>query len=107
MHLRFDFVEHLRQQRIWSEKTFGPGDRSKGIIQHIGKELEELRAQPQDLEEWIDVIILALDAAWRIGASPEEIIGKLVEKTKKNHSRRWPDWRTKSKNEAIEHVRDE
>lgn len=102
----FNFYKHLLDQRQWSEKTFGPGDRSKGIVDHIRKELLEIEENPNDLEEWIDVVILALDAAWRIGASPAQIIGKLKEKTAKNQARKWPDWRTFTNDEAIEHVRE-
>lgn len=49
----------------WSLRTFGPGMRTNGITKHIEKELAEIRANPLDLLEWVDVIILGLDGAWR------------------------------------------
>lgn len=49
----------------WSEKTFGPGMRTEGITAHIRKELLEIEEDPNSLEEWIDVMILAFDGAWR------------------------------------------
>lgn len=102
----FDIIAHLYRQKAHSEKTFGPGDRTKGIVDHIRKELKEIEAvDGQDLEEWIDIIILACDAAWRIGKSPEEIVEKLVFKQTKNEGRAWPDWRTAPLDKAIEHVR--
>jgi hypothetical protein len=101
----FDMLAHLQRQREWSERTFGPGDRAKGVVDHIRKELHEIEADPGDLKEWIDVVILALDGAWRSGASPEQIIDALTAKQTKNEARVWPDWRTAPKDRAIEHVR--
>lgn len=101
----FDLQSHLQRQREWSERTFGPGDRSAGVVDHIRKELREIESDPGDLREWIDVVILALDGAWRSGASPEEIIQALDAKQRKNEAREWPDWRTADPHKAIEHVR--
>lgn len=55
--------------------------------------------------KWIDVVILALDGAWRTGATPAQIIDALVAKQTKNEARTWPDWRTAPADKAIEHVR--
>lgn len=101
----FDMLAHLRRQREWSEKTFGPGDRAKGIVDHIRKELCEIEAAPKDCSEWMDVVILALDGAWRAGFSPQEVIDQLVGKQAKNEKRIWPDWRTMPIDKAIEHDR--
>lgn len=101
----FDLLHHLHRQRHWSEQTFGPGERTEGVVNHIRKELIEVLAKPEDLSEWIDVVILALDGAWRIGATPEQIIEALVAKQTKNENRQWPDWRTAEPGKAIEHVR--
>lgn len=100
-----NLIEHLYRQRTWSETTFGPGDRTQGISDHIRKELLEIDANPTDVEEWIDVVILALDGAWRAGHSPEVIVAALEAKQTKNEGRTWPDWRTADPNKAIEHVR--
>ncbi|WP_206515878.1 dATP/dGTP pyrophosphohydrolase domain-containing protein [Xanthomonas arboricola] len=101
----FDFMAHLQRQRAWSERTFGPGDRAAGVVDHIRKELREIESDPGDLAEWIDVAILALDGAWRSGASAEQIIAALVAKQTRNEGRTWPDWRTADPNKAIEHDR--
>lgn len=108
MHLPpvFDLVAHLRRQADFSERTFGPGARTSGVCDHIRKELVEVEESGGSLAEWTDVIILALDGAWRSGASPEEIIAAVVAKQTKNEGRRWPDWRTADTGKAIEHVRD-
>lgn len=102
----FDLVKHIYRARAFSEKTFGPGRRTKGICEHIRKELLEIEAEPNDLEEWIDIIILGIDGAWRTGATPEMIVAALEAKQTKNEGRKWPDWRTMSEDQAIEHVRD-
>lgn len=105
MSRAFDFHAHLVRQRTFSEKTFGPGPRTAGVLDHIRKELIEIEAAPADLSEWIDVVILALDGAWRAGHSPDQIIGALVVKQDRNEARVWPDWRTAPTDRAIEHDR--
>lgn len=101
----FNFYRHLYRQCEWSGKTFGPGSRAQGVVDHIRKELREIEADPTDITEWIDVVILALDGAWRAGAYPDQIIAALVAKQTKNEGRDWPDWRTADPNKAIEHVK--
>ena len=101
----FDFLAHLYRQLAFSERTFGPGARTAGVIDHIRKELREIEEHPHDLREWIDVVILGLDGAWRAGYTPEDIIGTLISKQAANELRAWPDWRTAPADKAIEHVR--
>ena len=64
---------HLARQREFSLKNFGPGRRTGGVIKHIRKELVEIEADPTDLAEWADVVILdaprAAHLAYRPGAS--------------------------------------
>lgn len=96
---------HLAHQRQWSLATFGPGTRTLGVIDHIRKELDEIAADPSDLTEWVDVIILAFDGAWRAGWEPQQIIDTIKAKQARNESRTWPDWRTASPDHAIEHLR--
>lgn len=111
MHLplQFDLVQHLRRQIEFSERTYGPGDRTAGVCDHIRKELREVQddaaAGLPTLPEWVDVIILAFDGAWRSGASPEQIVAAIVAKQIKNEGRKWPDWRTADPGKAIEHDR--
>jgi len=77
------------------------------VIDHIRKELVEIEADPRDLEEWIDVVTLAFDGAWRAGYTLEEIVLAYQAKQKKNENRKWPDWRTAEPGKAIEHIKDE
>ncbi len=100
-----DLISHLNKQRDFSLNTFGPGARVEGVTDHIEKELSEVRQNPNDIFEWIDIAMLALDGAWRAGFSSEEIAKALEAKLEKNMQRTWPDWRTADPNKAIEHTR--
>ena len=105
----FSLFDHLQHQQEWSAKTFGPAGghvNLMGVIDHIEKEIKELKSEPFDLEEWIDLLILASDGAWRAGHSPEDVIAMWKFKQAKNESRNWPDWRTAEPGKAIEHIRD-
>ncbi|WP_020178058.1 dATP/dGTP pyrophosphohydrolase domain-containing protein [Methylopila sp. M107] len=103
--MTFDFVAHLKRQITFSKKTFGPGARTKGVSDHIRKELEEIGEDPLALDEWVDVILLACDGAWRAGYSAESIACALDAKLTKNEGRVWPDWCTADPDKAIEHDR--
>ncbi len=102
----YDLVAHLDRQRAFSVKAFGPGARAEGISDHIRKELAEVAAAPEDLSEWIDIVLLGFDGAWRAGHSSVAIAGALAGKLAKNERRDWPDWRTADPNKAIEHNRE-
>lgn len=103
MPAEFDMHAFLRRQRVFSERTFGPGRLTARVCDHIRKELTEVEAAPDDMHEWIDVILLGLDGAWRTGATPEQITAALAAKLTTNEQRTWPDWRTCDPDRAIEH----
>ncbi len=94
---------YLKSQATWSAKTFGLGLRTVGITTHIMKELAEIRAEPTDLEEWIDVMILALDGYWRAGGLPEDLMNRLIDKQITNFNRQWPA--PQPEHMATEHIR--
>lgn len=96
----------IERARQWSIETFGPGARTLGVTEHIRKELVEILAEPSDVDEWVDVVILALDGAWRAGHEPQAIIDAYHAKMERNFDRSWPDWRGRSENEPIEHIRE-
>lgn len=99
----------IKEQQDWSIATFGPGLRTKGVVDHIKKELNEILSDPEDMDEWVDVLILAFDGAQRLaletGRPVQEIIDRFHVKQLKNRSRKWPDWRTADPDKAIEHDR--
>jgi hypothetical protein len=96
---------HIERQRTFSIRAFGPGLRTEGVLDHIAKESAEVRQDPTDLGEWVDIIILAFDGAHRTGADPDDIIAAIKQKQARNESRTWPDWRTADPTKAIEHDR--
>lgn len=117
-----DMKEHLTRQAAFSRATFGPAPRTKGVSDHIRKELievEEAASAAERSKEWVDVAILGLDGLLRscreqldgiaAGASNREIADmacRLIrEKQDQNEIRDWPDWRTMSADTAIEHDR--
>jgi len=87
----FDLLAYIESQRDWSQQTFGPGMRTEGVCTHIEKEVDEIRFSPTDIYEWVDVMILALDGAWRAGYDPDDIVGALEEKQLQNMRREWPE----------------
>lgn len=96
-------TDYLCRQRVWSKETFGPGKRTGGICEHIRKELLEIQADPTDVVEWIDVMILAMDGYWRAGGDPAHLMGALRVKQMKNFARTWPP--PGPEDEASEHIR--
>jgi hypothetical protein len=99
----FSITAYLSRQWEWSKRTFGPGKRTLGIIDHITKELREIAAKPDDLSEWVDVAILAMDGYWRHGGTPEQFMRDMQAKQDKNFARVWPA--PTSEDVAVEHDR--
>jgi hypothetical protein len=95
---------YLGRSEEWSARTFGHGLRTKGIVQHIQKELAEILEKPHDLSEWVDVMILAMDGYWRHGGDPKEIMQRLQLKQDVNFARQWPP--IGPEDQAMEHVKD-
>ena len=57
--------QHLIRQMAFSHATFGPGERTGMVIDHIRKELIEVEEANGEAEEWVDVVLLALDGMTR------------------------------------------
>ena len=106
-------LEHiLETQAAWSRANFGPGQRQEGVLDHISKEIKEVRESNGDPYEWIDLVILSFDGLLRQlqheslispKAAAEKAVKMLLAKHQVNHMRDWPDWRTADPNKAIEH----
>jgi hypothetical protein len=101
----------LRDRAQWSIETFGPLDHQRdtrhlAIGEHLRREISEVERKPADLEEWSDIIMLALDGATRCaGASADKILPALRAKLEKCKARTWPDWSTHPPGQPTEHVR--
>ncbi len=89
----------IETQIVFSTKSFGHGKRTEGILKHIENEIQEVRDNPDDVFEWIDIILLAFDGAWRCIAYQAELLSasavsyllnkSLQEKLAENVSRKW------------------
>ncbi|WP_227271225.1 dATP/dGTP pyrophosphohydrolase domain-containing protein [Roseobacter weihaiensis] len=102
---RLDLLTVIEHHITFSLETFGPGERLAGTLDHLRGELVEIEADPHDCEEWVDVILLAIQGAARHGHNAEAIAAKWLFKMAKNNARTWPDWRTADPDKAIEHIR--
>jgi hypothetical protein len=116
-----DLKQHLIRQMAFSHATFGPGTRAEGIMDHLKKEIEEVKqALPEGAQvaasEWVDLVILSLDGLTRQlaycngerrdpDAVAEDACNMIVGKQTRNEARSWPDWRTADHRKAIEHIR--
>lgn len=99
-----DLIKFLYKQKEWSYKTFGPDKRTKGVINHIKKEIKEVEQDPTNLMERVDLILLVLDGTYRQGYTPEEITEAIEKKLEINMKRQWPDWKQFSEDIALEHI---
>jgi hypothetical protein len=111
--------QHLIRQMAFSKATYGPGTRTNGVLDHMVKEIEEVRESNGSSDEWVDLVILALDGLTRQLAfcnehdrrisTSHEIASRacaiIQGKQDRNENRDWPDWRTMSQDKAIEHDR--
>ncbi len=86
----WNISRYVEDQRVWSDSIFGTGRRTLGVTNHIRKELAEIEADPDDVREWIDVIILAINGYTRHGGKPEELAEMLEAKQRVNFERAWP-----------------
>lgn len=112
-----DLKQHLLRQMAFSHATFGPGERTGMVVDHLRKELDEVIDSDGDASEWVDVVLLALDgltrrlafAGGRGRADPEgvtEMVCRMIAgKQARNEARSWPNWRDVDPDSAIEHIK--
>lgn len=111
-----NFEQHLVRQMAFSHATYGPGVRTEGVLDHIKKEIEEVRESGGAVDEWVDLVMLSLDGltrqlAYSNGdrncplAVADHAVTAFLHKQGLNEARAWPDWRTAEKGKAIEHDR--
>lgn len=102
---RLGIEGYLKRQEAWSSKTFGHGTRTIGITRHIEKEIVEVRLKPHDLQEWIDICILAMDGYWRHGGEPDKFLPMILEKLSINEQRKWPP--PQPQDHPTEHIKED
>ena len=102
------FDDYLKRHEEWGHATFGSpadGRGPLGPLNHIEKEIVEIKEDPTDLKEWIDLIILGIDGFLRAGGKKTMLLPMLFAKQLTNAARNWPEWRGSDPTKAIEHVR--
>lgn len=109
----------LLQQARWSKEVFGPygNKRAEGLVDHAAKEVDEILADVMDLEEWIDLMIIAMDGAMCVAATrrnntarsetlaAQDVEVMLLAKMEKNMFREWPAREDQVPGKAVEHIR--
>lgn len=108
-----DFVDEISrlytEHSEWSQKTFGSDDERGpvGPLKHLAKEAKEAaEATDRDelLKELADCFLLLLDANRRGKFTVRDLIRASLEKMEVNRNRKWP---APTKDEPVEHVREE
>lgn len=92
----------LCKQQRWSKETFPDAD-YESCLKHLEKELVEVRADPGDVMEWADLVILALGGAMRAGHTPYAICKAIEGKVAINMGRTWGE---ADEHGVREHVRE-
>jgi len=97
-----ELADFIQREKDFSANAFG-NQSNLGIIKHIRKEMLEVEDSPEDVFEWVDIILLAIDGALRAGYSSVEVAIALEEKLSINEAR---EWGPIVEGEPIEHIRD-
>lgn len=98
--------EFWQEHSYWSQKTFGP-DIQRGPIgplKHLAKEVQECIRNPDDLEEYADLIFLVFDSCRRAGFTYSDLEAAVTFKLAKNKKRKW---NIPTSDEPVEHIRHE
>ena len=101
--LRNGLRRYAEDQSVWSQQQFGPGRRTVGLTAHIVKECQEVREDPDDAREWIDIIILAIEGFLRHGGKASDLGEMLEDKQRTNFERAWPA--AGPETEPVEHLK--
>ena len=107
VHFKEDFSDLYYRHANWSRKTFGP-DSERGAIgplNHLEKEIKEVQEAPGDIYEYVDCLLLVMDASRRAGFDQKQLIHAAYQKLEENKNRSWPDWKTSSLDNPMEHIR--
>ena len=84
----------------WAEKTF-PQRTNHSILTHLRRELDEIEANPDDVEEWADAMLLFLHGLRERKIDLKHLIVALDIKFEKNKKRKWG---TPDEHGVVEHL---
>ncbi len=75
-------------QGLWSDATFGERTPIEPLS-HLEEEIKEVMAEPGDIMEWADCLLLYLDSARLAGFTINQIIEAAKKKQEINRNRKW------------------
>lgn len=105
LDLGSELADLADDQAEWSQATFG-SDKERGPVgplKHLEKEAREAAANPSDISEHADCLILILDASRRAGFTILDVVRAATEKMIQNKARTWP--KATAADMPVEHVR--
>jgi hypothetical protein len=93
-------------QSEWSQRTFGADSvrGPVGALRHLQRECDEAIADPSDVIEFADCLILLLDATRRAGHTLDDLVSAAERKAEINRSRTWPSPPPVDDGRPLEHV---
>lgn len=105
MHIDGSWSDVWAVEERWSDHTFGsPSVRDhRGPLDHLKKEIEEALANPGDITEFADLLLLVFDAARRAGHRYWELKHAVIDKLNINQRRKWG--KPSDPTRAVEHIR--
>lgn len=86
----------------WQDVTLGDVETFDGILNHLKKEVDEIRGQPGDVSKFADAYILLNVAAKKAGHSMSSVLSASVTKHKINLKR---DWGPPNEDGFSEHIK--
>ena len=98
--MRFCYNQHelMMRQHPFKDNSL------KGVITHLECEIQEVKADPTDLEEYADIMLLVFSAFVKMGLSYNVLEKVVWDKIKKNERRKWEA--TKDPDQPVFHKKD-
>lgn len=95
----------IDDQSQWSQETFGSDDIKGpiGALKHLKKEADECLKDPSDIKEYVDCLLLILDASRRAGFNIIKLLDAAEDKMVENKLRVWP--KIDDMDAFVEHVK--
>jgi len=87
----------------WADATFGVNRNPRAVVAHLKKEVDELYDNIYESEEYVDCLMLLLDAYRRSGGTADGLIEDAFKKLEVCKKRKWSE---PNEEGIVEHVRE-
>jgi hypothetical protein len=84
-----DWQDALDDLADWQDRTFGTAQGPIGALNHLSQEVEEAKADPTDIIEYVDCLMLIMAASRRAGFTFDQLHAAFLRKLEINKQRRW------------------